>query len=105
MEATAAELEITPRETSTTYLSRPGALIWSFRKSRDRWKAKHQGLKASVKRLKNRAADVTKRRDLWRLKAERAATRIAALQAELAASRAEGGSPGDGGEKPRTLRT
>jgi hypothetical protein len=104
MEATATDLEITPGETSTTYLSRPGALIWSFRKSRDRWKAKYQKLKASVKRLKNRAADVTKSREFWRLKAEQAATRIVALEAEIAATRGEGGAPGGGEKKPRTLR-
>jgi len=72
----------------TNYTSRPGALIWSFRKSRDRWKEKYRDLKASVKRYKVRAADVTKSREQWRLKAERAAARLTALEAEVAALRA-----------------
>jgi chromosome segregation ATPase len=104
MEANPADLESTPRETSTIYASRPGALIWSFRKSRDRWKSKHQALKASVKRYKNRAADLTKSREQWRLKAEQATTRLAALEAEVAALRAEGASHAEGGKIPRPPR-
>jgi hypothetical protein len=71
------------------YKSRPGALIWSFRKSRDRWKSKYQQLKASVKGYKNRLADLTKSRRLWKLKAKLAEDRVATLQAELAGLRAE----------------
>ena len=46
----------------TGYKSRPGALIWFFRKSRDRWKQKYQVLKATVKKHKNRVADANKSR-------------------------------------------
>jgi hypothetical protein len=104
MGANAADLESIPRETSTIYTSRPGALIWSFRKSRDRWKSKHQALKASVKQYKNRAADLTKSRDRWRLKAEQATTRLAASEAEVAALRAEAASHAEGEKIPRPPR-
>jgi hypothetical protein len=75
-----------PSQNST---SRPGALIWFLRKSRDRWKQKHHALKASVKGYKNRIADLTKSRQQWELKAEDAAARLTALEGELAALRAE----------------
>ena len=60
MEATVADLEAPSTETPKNYTSRPGALIWFFRKSRDLWKSKYQTLKASVKQDKNRLADLTK---------------------------------------------
>jgi chromosome segregation ATPase len=105
MEANAAEMEITPHATSTSYSSRPGALIWSFRKSRDRWKSKHQTLKASVKQDKNRVADLTKSREQWRLKAEQATTRLATLEAEIATLRAEAASHAEGKKIPRPPRS
>jgi septal ring factor EnvC (AmiA/AmiB activator) len=89
MEAPVSDVEITTPEASTGYTSRPGALIWSFRKSRDRWKQKSQSLKVELKRLKNRVADVTKSREQWRRQAEQGATDIIALNAEVAALRAE----------------
>ena len=67
-------------------------MIWCFRKSRDGWKRKYQDLKATIKGLKNRIADLTKSRDGWRLKAEEAAVRIATLERETAALRAEVGA-------------
>ena len=57
--------------------------IWFFRKSRDLWKSKYQALKASVKQLKNRVADLTKSREQWKLKAEQADSQLAALEAEI----------------------
>ena len=69
MDATA---EINATATREDYKSRPGALIWFFRKSRNRWKSKYQDLKAKVKGFKNQIAAVTKSRELWRAKAERA---------------------------------
>jgi chromosome segregation ATPase len=102
MEATDFNDETTRGETSACYTSRPGALIWSFRKSRDRWKSKHQALKASVKRYKNRVADVTKSREQWRLKAEQAATRLAVLEAEMVTLRAEAAAPAQGKNFPGT---
>jgi uncharacterized protein YlxW (UPF0749 family) len=91
MDATIKDTEATP--TSKQYSSRPGALIWCFRKSRDRWKEKHQELKATVKNHQNRIADLTKSREQWRLKAERAAERLAALESQIASQPAEGTAP------------
>lgn len=85
MEAMIADLETTP--TSKEYSSRPGALIWFFRKSRDGWKSKYQVLKAEVKGYKNSVAAVTKSRDEWRLKAERFGERLEALEEESATLR------------------
>jgi chromosome segregation ATPase len=81
MDATA---EMTPPSTRQDYKSRPGALIWSFRKSRDGWKRKYQGLKAAEKASKNRIADLTKSREHWRTEAQRLGERLAASQAEVA---------------------
>jgi chromosome segregation ATPase len=80
MDATA---ELTGRPTREDYTSRPGALIWFFRKSRDGWKRKHQDLQATVKGFKNQIAAVTKSREQWRLKAEQASERASALEAEI----------------------
>jgi septal ring factor EnvC (AmiA/AmiB activator) len=89
MEATVAHVETTATAPHKDYTSRPGALIWCFRKSRDGWKRKYQDLKATVKADKNRVADLTKSRDRWRQKAEHADAQLAAAQAESAALRAE----------------
>jgi chromosome segregation ATPase len=86
MDAT-TELTVTP--TRTDYSSRPGALIWFFRKSRDGWKSKHQDLQATVKGFKNQIAAVTKSREQWRLKAEQASERASALEAEISDLRAQ----------------
>jgi prefoldin subunit 5 len=64
-------------------------LIWFFRKSRDGWKRKYQALKATIKGYKNRIADLTKSREQWKLKAEQAGERLAALEAENAQLRAQ----------------
>ena len=77
-------MEINPAPAREDYTSRPGALIWFFRKSRDRWKSKHQDLKATVKGYKNRIADLTKSREQWRLKAEQTDEQRVALEAEIA---------------------
>jgi hypothetical protein len=79
MDATA---ELTGTPTRQDYSSRPGALIWCFRKSRDRWKKKHQELKATVKGFKNQIAAVTESRQQWRLKAEQFRAQVAALEVE-----------------------
>jgi chromosome segregation ATPase len=70
------------------YKSRPGALAWFFRKSRDGWKRKYKDLKATVKGLKNRIADLIKSREQWRAQAEQAGQRLGALEAENAELRA-----------------
>ena len=85
MEATT---ETNPAQTRENYTSRPGALIWFFRKSRDGWKSKYQDLKATVKGYKNRIADLTKSREQWRSRPSRAGERLAALEAEIAELRA-----------------
>ena len=58
-----ADTETIPAATREDYKSRPGALIWFFKKSRNNWKAKSQALKVSVKRLKNQLAAVTRSRE------------------------------------------
>jgi hypothetical protein len=86
MDATA---ELNGKQTGAEYTSRPGALIWFFRKSRDRWKKKHHDLRATVKGFKNQIAAVTKSREQWRLKAEQAGGRVSELEAEVASLRAQ----------------
>lgn len=81
-----SELTVAPARDG--YKSRPGALIWFFRKSRDNWKRKYRDLKATVKGYHNRIADLTKSRDRWRIEAERAAERFSASEAENATLRA-----------------
>jgi hypothetical protein len=71
------------------YKSRPGALAWFFRKSRDGWKRKYQDLKATVKGYRNRIADLTKSREQWRHKAEQASQQLSALEAQNAQLRAQ----------------
>ena len=82
---TASTQDPTPKD----YQSRPGALAWFFRKSRDGWKRKYQELKATLKSYKNHIADLTKSRQQWRLKAEQAGERLTALEAEVADLRAQ----------------
>jgi hypothetical protein len=98
-----ATTETIPASTSEDYKSRPGALIWFFRKSRDAWKRKYQDLKATEKGYKNRIADLTKSREQWRLKAEQARERLSdsetaltALRAQLAASEGKKNGTGAG---------
>lgn len=74
---------------SSSYSSRPGALVWFFRKSRDQWKDKCKDLKTLLKKFKNRVADLTKSRDKWKLKAEQSASLIAELNSQLDSIRAE----------------
>jgi chromosome segregation ATPase len=76
--------EATPATPRDVYKSRPGALVWFFKKSRNNWKDKYQSLKANLKGLKNQLAAVTRSRQQWRTKAELAAQRVDALEAELA---------------------
>jgi dipeptidase len=97
MDATA---EPTGTPTREDYTSRPGALIWFFRKSRDRWKQKYQELKATVKGFKNQIAAVTKSREQWRLKAEQSSERASALEAENRELRAQAAAAAD--KKKRT---
>ena len=102
MDATSADSDTPP--ISKDYASRPGALVWFFRKSRDGWKRKHQELKATVKGFKNRIADVTKSREQWKMKAEQALARLAATEAEVARLRAEITARGEKKRRRTSLR-
>src|SRR5262249_25148659 len=73
----AAAIETTPAAAGGDYKSRPGALVWFFKKSRNNWKEKYRALKASVKGLKNQLAAVTRSRAEWRAEAEAAGRRAA----------------------------
>ena len=72
MEAT---VEAPSAQTRKDYTSRPGALSRFFRMSRDGWKSKYKDLKATVKGYKNRLAHLTRSREQWRIRAERAGDR------------------------------
>jgi chromosome segregation ATPase len=95
-----ATVELTGTPTREVYTSRPGALIWFFRTSRDCWKRKYQDLKATVKGFKNQIAAVTKSREQWRLKAEQASQRLSDLEAEVRELRAQAAAAAD--KKKRT---
>lgn len=82
MDATTETIPASTRENSK---SRPGALVWFFRESRDGWKRKYLDLKSTEKGYKNRIADLTKSREQWRKKAEPTAEQLAAVEAEVAA--------------------
>ncbi len=84
-----SEWDVVSSPSYQEYRSRPGALIWFFRKSRDNWKRKYMAAKATIKGHQNRAADVTKSRDQWRSKAEQAGEQRARLEAENAQLRAQ----------------
>lgn len=86
--------ETIPPSPHPDYKSRPGALIWFFRKSRDGWKRKYQTLKAAEKSYKNRIADLTRSREQWRTRATLVGQRLAATEAELAAFHARIGAAG-----------
>jgi uncharacterized coiled-coil DUF342 family protein len=98
MDATA---ELTRTPVREDYSSRPGALIWFFRKSRDGWKRKHQDLQATIKGFKNQIAAVTKSREQWRLKAEQASERVSALETEVRELRAQAAASADKKNGPR----
>jgi len=81
MEAT---VEAPSAQTRKDYTSRPGALSRLFRMSRDGWKTKYKDLKATVKGYKNRLAHLTRSREQWRIRAERAGEQITTLEVEIA---------------------
>ena len=107
MEATFSTVETAQAQEQATknYKSRPGALVWFFRKSRDSWKSKYQELKISAKRLKNCVADLTKSREQWKLKAEQANDQWAVLKAENDSLRAQVARLAVEKKTPQTLAT
>ena len=56
-------------ENDLPYSSPPRKLLRFFLKSRDQWKAKCQGAKATVKRLENRVRFLEKSKAQWKSKA------------------------------------
>ena len=56
--------------------------------SRDGWKSKFKDLKATVKGDKNRLAHLTRSREQWRIRAERAGDQITTLEVGIAELRA-----------------
>lgn len=83
MDATFSDSLVTAPVDSREFKSRAGALAWSFRKSRDRWKAKYKKLKTELKRYTNRVADVTKSREHWKAQAEGVRKELGAREAEI----------------------
>ena len=71
--------------------------------SRDGWKSKYKDLKATVKGDKNRLAHLTRSREQWRIRAERAGEQITTLEVEIAELRARLAALG-GGKKMRRQR-
>ena len=78
-----ATVEAPSAQTRKDYTSRPGALSRFFRMSRDGWKSKYKDLKATVKGYKNRLAHLTRSREQWRIRAERAGEQITTLEVEI----------------------
>ena len=83
----ASAIQGTAGQTAAAFKSRPGALVWFFRKSRDSWKVKSRKLRVALKREQNQVAAVTKSREQWKSKAQQAAAEQAALQREIEALR------------------
>jgi predicted nuclease with TOPRIM domain len=83
----ASAVQGTADQTSASFKSRPGALVWFFRKSRDLWKGKSRKLRGALKREQNQVAAVTKSREQWKSKAQAAAAEQAALRRENEALR------------------
>ena len=98
MEAT---VEAPSAQTRKDYTSRPGALSRFFRMSRDGWKSKYKDLKATVKGDKNRLAHLTRSREQWRIRAERAGEQITTLEVEIAELRARLAAWGYKNQTPR----
>src|SRR5579863_10251956 len=82
MDATFAIPETQDRRKGRT--KRLGALVYFLKNSRDNWKRKLQDLRRELKRLKNRAADLTRSREHWRCLAEQAQAQLAEEQAKNA---------------------
>jgi chromosome segregation ATPase len=70
------------------YRSRPKQLARWLLESRDALRAKYQGIKVELKRLKVRVSDVTKSRDRWRQRAETSDQQVRAMKAEVERLRA-----------------
>ena len=69
-------------ENDLPYSSPPRKLLRFFLKSRDQWKAKCQGAKATVKRLENRVRFLEKSKEQWKSKAQALEKENAHLKAQ-----------------------
>ncbi len=98
----ASTIQGTAGQTGVGFKSRPGALVWFFRKSRDSWKGKSRKLRVALKREQNQVAAVTKSREQWRSKAQQAAAEQATLQRENEALRAQVRELATGSKKSRS---
>jgi predicted nucleic acid-binding Zn-ribbon protein len=87
MDATLSGTTKARPQTDKKSRKRPGAWMRFLEISRDGWKRKYQDLKDSIKRLKNRVADLTKSREHWRSQAELARDQVSVLEAEIASLR------------------
>jgi septal ring factor EnvC (AmiA/AmiB activator) len=87
MDATLSGKTTAPVRTGQKFRKRLDAWARFLEISRDSWKTKHQELKASIKRLKNSVADLTKSREQWKLKAQQAHDQVSDLEAEIASLR------------------
>ena len=97
----ASAIQGTAGQTAAAFKSRPGALVWFFRKSRDSWKVKSRKLRVALKREQNQVAAVTKSREQWKSKAQQAAAEQAALQREIEALREQVRELAAGSKKSR----
>lgn len=74
--------ENTDAFSARAYKSRPGALVWFFRKSRDNWKQKCRNAKKENKLLKNKTNDLEKSRDSWKGKCQQLQEQLRQLREE-----------------------
>ena len=74
------------------------ALVWCFRRSRDRWKTKYHSQKARVRRMDNEVRDVRKSREKWKREALELREEVSRLRSEWRALQEEF-ADARGGEK------
>lgn len=75
----AREVGLSFREDQSQFKSRKGALVWSFKKSRDNWKSKYQSIKADEVKLRKKLAYLTDAREKERAVADEREQEIAKL--------------------------
>jgi chromosome segregation ATPase len=76
-------------DNAPAYTTSKQVQAWFLGRSRDRWKKKCTALRAELKRLKQRVADVGKSRDGWRSEANAARLEVHALRARNAELQAQ----------------
>ena len=67
------------REDQSQFKSRKGALVWSFKKSRDNWKSKYHAIKADEVKLRKKLAYLADAREKERAVADQRDQEIAKL--------------------------